>query len=133
MDYVEAPMSIVLGLWNDKRNVKLEVSTRKQSKRSSTIGFAELIEMEKLKIHGGVVVNLDTHRVFGELDNGLNYIASKLTSELSRRGEKIESRNNLLNSLLGKVYANELNVDWAVVLKTKIKETQMYCYYTQQP
>ncbi len=133
-EFFEAPMSIVLGLWLDKKSQKLELSTKKSiTKKPSTQRqtLADLLERDKLSVQEGIVVNLDAQKAYGNLDSELNFIASWLTRQLARSGQKAQGRSRFLNSLLQKTYTNEINAEWSTRLKQRLKQTQLYSYYTQ--
>jgi|JI6StandDraft_1071083.scaffolds.fasta_scaffold02819_12 hypothetical protein len=67
-DYLDAPMSIVMGMWAERRAQKLEVSLRKPPKKSMSFTFGDVIEHEKLRIKDGVTVNLDSQKAYGDMD-----------------------------------------------------------------
>jgi hypothetical protein len=115
-------MSIVLGMWGERRLQKLEVSTRKGSKKQpSGLTFGELIETERLKLRDGIIVNLDTQKAYGEMDTELNFVVTCLTRELAVSGEKPAQRSRALNNLLVKMYNNEITAQWGQILKKRVK------------
>lgn len=105
---------------------------RKPLKKSQSFTFGDIIEYEKLRIKDGVTINLDTQKVYGDMDTELNYIITWLTRELARSGDKPEFRCRALKTVLTKIFTNELTEQWAMLLKNRLKQTQMYNYYTQQ-
>jgi hypothetical protein len=100
-------------------------------KRSMSATLADVIEHERLRVKDGVTVNLDSQKAFGDMDTELNFIISCLTRELAKSGGP-ELRSRALNSLLMKMFNNEISAQWGALLKKRVKATQMYNYYTQK-
>ena len=130
LEYLDAPMAVVIGLWGDKKSSrKIDISLKKSPKSPEHV-FREEMERQRLKDSDGLVFNLDGDKVNGEADDELNAVSSQLFNEVSRYSSSEFYRR--AKHLVGMVLRGERTAEWATVLRRRIESTQMHCYFTER-
>jgi hypothetical protein len=88
-NYLDAPMSLLLGLWAEPRRSARQKIEIFMNKKLNLLG---LIEKAKLAVPDGVVVNLDTGLVFGGgIRKELTDLALRLNALRRRSGKSRET------------------------------------------
>lgn len=127
-NYLDAPMSLLLGLWAEpKRSARQKIQIF-MNKKMNLLG---LIQKAKLTVPDGIVVNLDTGLVFGGgIRKELTELAIKLNALRRRFGKSRQTYKMVQKMLQGRFDSEEAKEAWHM-LRKHLERTQMYCYYLQ--
>lgn len=127
-NYLDAPMSIIIGLWAQQKKSSRQKIEIFMNKKMNLMG---LIQKAKLQISDGIVVNLDTGLIFGGGINAqLTQIGCRINKYRSKFTKSRQTYKMIERMLLGKYDSQESRQIWSA-LKRHLQKTQIYCYYQE--